>query len=237
MRPQVQLELRGTTGPADAFYAYAETGATTAFDSQFDAVKLPNPNGLNLASAATSGESLAIDGRPAFGATTTLPLTVGVPAAGAYSLSAAALANLPAGLRAYLTDAQTGQTVSLAAGTSYPFSVTAAEATALLTGRFTLLFRPITALATTPSLTAELVSVYPNPAHERFIVALPGVAQATTVQAELLNALGQVVRRQSAALPSTGTQLTFETANLATGIYTLRLQAGATTLAKRVVLH
>ena len=237
VRPQVQLELRGTTGPADAFYAYAETGATTAFDSQFDAVKLPNPNGLNLASAATSGEAVAIDGRPAFGATTTLPLTVGVPAAGTYSLSAAALHNLPAGLDAYLADAATGQTLKLSTGTTYAFSVTAAEAAAPLAGRFTLLFRPAAPLATVASLTPESVSVYPNPAHERFTVTVPGVAQATTVQAELLNNLGQVVRRQSAALPASGTQLTLETANLATGIYTLRLQAGATTLAKRVVVQ
>ncbi|RZK63023.1 MAG: DUF4394 domain-containing protein, partial [Hymenobacter sp.] len=176
VRPLVQLELRGTTGPADAFYAYAETGATTAFDSQYDAAKLPNPNGLNLAGTATSGEAVAIDGRPAFLATTTLPLTVGVPAAGAYALSAAALNNLPTGLDAYLADAATGQTLRLSPGTSYAFSVSAAEATAPLAGRFTLRFRPATPLATVASLTPESVGVYPNPAHGRITVAVPGVA-------------------------------------------------------------
>ena len=237
IRPQVQLELRGSTGPADAFYAYAEADATPAFDTQFDAAKLPNPNGLNLAGAATSGEAVAIDGRAAFTAATALPLTVGVPAAGTYSLSAAALSNLPTGLDAYLADAQTGQTLKLTAGASYAFSVTAAQATTSLSGRFQLLFRPATALATVASLTPEAVGVYPNPAHERFTVTVPGLAQATTVRAELLNTLGQVVRRQSAALPSAGTQFTLEAGDLATGVYTLRLQAGATTLAKRVVIQ
>jgi hypothetical protein len=237
LRPQVQLELRGSTGPADTFYAYAETGATTGFDSQYDAAKLPNPNGLNLAGAATSGEAVAIDGRPAFTAATVLPLTVGVPAAGTYALSAAALSNLPTGLDAYLADDLTGQTIKLSAGASYSFSATAAQTAASITGRFRLYFRPATALATVPSLTADVVGVYPNPAHERFTVTLPGLAQATKVQAELLNNLGQVVRRQSAALPSAGTQFTLETGNLATGVYTLRLQAGATTLAKRVVIQ
>jgi hypothetical protein len=236
LRPQVQLELRGSTGPADAFYAYAETGATPGFDSQYDATKLPNPTGLNLAGAATSGEAVAIDGRPAFLASTVLPLTVGVPAAGTYTLSAATLANLPTGLDAYLADDQTGQTMKLTAGSSYSFSATAAQAAAPITGRFRLYFRPATALATVPSLTADVVGVYPNPAHERFTVTLPGLAQATTVQAELLNSLGQVVRRQSAALPASGTQFTLEASGLATGVYTLRLQAGATTLAKRVVI-
>ncbi|MGI4741885.1 MAG: LamG-like jellyroll fold domain-containing protein [Janthinobacterium lividum] len=236
-RPQVQLDLRGATGAADALYAYAEAGATPAADAQYDAVKLPNSTGLNLASLASSGESLAIDGQAAFTAATVLPLTVGVPAAGTYTLSAAALSNLPAGLDAYLADAQTGQTLKLTTGTSYAFQVTAAEATALLSGRFQLRFRSATALATVASLTPEAVGVYPNPAHERFTITLPGVVQATTVRAELLNSLGQVVRRQSAALPLSGTQLTLDAANLGTGIYTLRLQAGTTTLAKRIVIQ
>jgi hypothetical protein len=237
LRPQVQLALQGSTGPADAFYAYAENGATTGFDSQYDAAKLPNPTGLNLAGAATSGEAVAIDGRPAFTATTVLPLTVSVPAAGTYALSAAALRNLPTGLDAYLADDLTGQVLKLSPGASYSFSTTAAQAAAPISGRFRLYFRPSAPLATAPSLTTEVVGVYPNPAHERFTVTLPGLAQATTVQAELLNNLGQVVRRQVVALPATGTQFTLEAADIATGVYTLRLQAGATTLAKRVVIQ
>jgi hypothetical protein len=235
-RPQVQLELAGA-GLADTFIAYAEAGATLAFDAAFDAAKLPNPTGLNLSTAATSGESLSIDGRPAFTAATVLPLAVGVPAAGAYTLAAAGLANLPTGLAAYLADSQTGQTVALSPGTSYAFTVAAAQAATAVTGRFSLLFRPATALATTTALSAESIGVYPNPAHERFTVVLPGLSQATTVQADLLNSLGQVVRRQAAALPPAGTQLAMETAGLATGVYTLRLQAGTTTLAKRVVVQ
>jgi hypothetical protein len=46
-----------------------------------------------------------------------------------------------------------------------------------------------------------------------------------------------VVRRQTAALPTTGTQLTIEAAGLAAGVYTLRLQAGSTTLTKRLVVQ
>ncbi|QKG54358.1 T9SS type A sorting domain-containing protein [Hymenobacter sp. BRD67] len=235
-RPQVQLDLTGN-GAADTFSTYAEVGATSGFDSKYDAAKLPNPTGLNLASVAASGESLAIDGRGAFTAATVLALNVGVPAAGTYTLMATSLSNLPAGLTAYLTDAQTGQTTQLSPGGSYSFSVTAAQATSLLVGRFSLRFSPQTALATVPVLTAELVSVYPNPAHGSFAVLVPGVAQAASVQVELLNTLGQVVRRQSAALPAAGTTLTVDAAELAAGVYTLRLTAGATTTTKRVVLN
>ena len=234
-RPSVRLTLAGA-GLADAFVAYAEAGATSAFDRDFDAAKLPNPTGLNLSSAVPT-DNLAIDGRPAFTAATVLPLCVGVPAAGQYTLAAASLANLPAGLTAYLHDAATGQLTPLAAGTSYSFSMSAAEAATLRTGRFTLQFSATTPLATAASLLASEVTVYPNPAQGRFVVLVPAVAGASQVQAELLNTLGQVVRRQSAALPAAGATLTVEAAGLAAGVYTLRLTAGASTLAKRVVLH
>ena len=237
VRPRVQLELRGATGPADALYAYAETGASPAFDAQFDAVKRTNSTGLNLASLAATGEALAIDGRPAFTAATVLPLTVGVPAAGTYSLTAAALSNLPAGLDAFLSDAVTGQTVNLSQQPSYAFTVSTAQATASTSGRFRLHFSLRSVLATRPVLTAAEVVLYPNPAHEGFTVLVPAVAGAPQLQAELLNALGQVVRCQTAALPADGAHLSVVTTGLAEGIYTLRLHVGSTTLAKRVVLQ
>jgi hypothetical protein len=238
-RPLVQLTLKAAGSPdmADEFYTYAESGATPALDSQFDAVKLPNPSGFNLAGVAVTGESLAVDARATFTATTVLPLTVGVPAAGSYYLSTTVLANLPAGLTAYLRDAQTGQTTQFTAGTSYNFSVSAVQAQALVLGRFAVVFSPQTTLATTSALSAEAVSVYPNPAHSSFAVTMPGVMGASAVQAELVNTLGQVVRRQSAGLPASGISFSVPTAELAAGVYVLRLQAGNTTLTKRVVVH
>lgn len=236
-RPLVQLALNAPNGEADTFFAYAESGASAAFDASFDAAKLPNANGLNLSSTAASGESCSIDGRPAFAAATVLPLAMGVPAAGTYSLGAAELRNLPAGLSAYLTDAQTGQVVPLSAGSSYSFGVSAAEAQGVISGRFSLVFRPATALAAAPSLRAAEVAVYPNPTHADFTVVVPAVAGAATVQAELCNALGQVLRRQAAALPATGATLRVLTGGLAAGVYVLRLQAGEATIARRVVVQ
>jgi len=94
-----------------------------------------------------------------------------------------------------------------------------------------------TVLATAAVLPAAAVDVYPNPAHAAFSVQVPGVGQASSVQATLLNGLGQVVRCQPAALPLAGTTLLLETAGLAAGVYTLRLTAGATVLARRVVVQ
>jgi hypothetical protein len=236
-RPLVELELQASNGAADQLSAYAETGATPGFDAQYDARKLPNPSGLNLASVATTSEALAIDGRPAFTPATVLPLTVGVPAAGTYTLAATALHNLPATLDAVLIDATTGQTVNLRSQPAYSFSVTGAQAAAAITGRFTLHFATRTALATTPALTAAEVTLYPNPAHNAFTVLVPAVAAATSLHADLLNTLGQVVRRQDAPLAATGARFAVDAAGLAPGVYTLRLRVGAATLAKRVVIQ
>ena len=119
-----------------------------------------------------------------------LPLAVGVPTAGSYSLTASAIDNLPAGLTPYLRDAQTGTTTALAAGTSYVFAVTSAQAQALLLGRFTVQFAPAAPLAATSAALAASVSVYPNPARAQATVAMPGLAGTTAVQVELLNAPG-----------------------------------------------
>lgn len=236
-RPLVQLSLQGAgSALADEAYVYVEPGATSSFEADYDAVKLPNPSGLNL-SIGSGLRQLAIDGRAALTAATVLPLAVGVPAAGTYTLRAAALANLPVGLTAYLRDAQTGQVIALGTGTTYSFGVTAAQAQTLLTGRFAVAFGTPSLLAAVPTLSAELVSVYPNPAHGSFAVVVPGVAGAREVQAELLNVLGQVVHRQAAALPASGTTLSVAPGALATGVYVLRLTAGAATLTQRVVLR
>ena len=237
VRPLVQLELRGAAGPADALYAYAQTGATPAYDDAFDARKLPNTTGLNLSSMATTGENLSIDGRPAFVAATVLPLAVGVPAAGTYTLTTAALTNLPAGLDALLSDALTGQTVNLSRQPVYAFTVTAAQAATMISGRFVLHFAASSPLATVPALTAADITLYPNPARDQFTVLMPAIAGTALVQGTLLNALGQVVRQLSAPATAAGARLGFDTAGLPAGVYILRLRAGNATLAKRVVLQ
>ncbi|QKG54984.1 T9SS type A sorting domain-containing protein [Hymenobacter sp. BRD67] len=235
-RPLVQLTLGGAD-TTDELYAYAQAGATPAFDGAYDAYKLSNPTGLNLSSLSPDGQRLSVDGRGEWTAATVLPLQVGVPTAGSYTLTAAQLSNLPAGLTAYLRDAETGQSLALTPGTSYRFSVSAAQAQALLTGRFTLQFSAPAPLATAPAQLAAQVSVFPNPAREQASVRVPAVPGASQVRAELLNALGQVVLRQQASLPASGTTLTLPTAELAAGVYVLRLTAGETTVTKRLTLQ
>ena len=81
------------------------------------------------------------------------------------------------------------------------------------------------------------MSLYPNPAHGRFTVLLPPLAGQREVRATLFNALGQAVLARTIALNAAGATAEFQTAGLAAGVYTLRLQADNQTLTKRVVLE
>jgi hypothetical protein len=87
-----------------------------------------------------------------------------------------------------------------------------------------------TPLATARPTAADL-TLAPNPAHEAFTVQLPAGIAPTS--AELLNTLGQVVRRPAVGSSS----FTVATSGLDPGLYTLRLLAGGTALARRVVVE
>ncbi|RZL04988.1 MAG: T9SS type A sorting domain-containing protein, partial [Hymenobacter sp.] len=91
-------------------------------------------------------------------------------------------------------------------------------------------------LASAPAAGLAELSLYPNPAHENFAVELPA-GTAGPVQVELLNTLGQVVHRQQEVLAAGSPRLRVEAAGLPAGAYTVRLQAGARVLARRVLLR
>ncbi|GAB3578299.1 FG-GAP-like repeat-containing protein [Hymenobacter daeguensis] len=236
-RPLVQLTLQGSTGPADALFVYAESGATAGLDPQFDAVKLPNSTGLNLAAAPANTPTLAIDGRDQLTAATALPLSIGVPAAGTYTLHAAQLLNLPANLTAYLFDAQTNRLIDLSQQPGYSFAVTAQQAAQAQAGRFQLRFGPTGGpLASTAAQAGVEVVLYPNPAHNSFTVAVPSNTAGAPGRATLFNSLGQAVR-QNVPLSAAGAATTIDVADLAKGVYTLWVQLGATAVARQVVVQ
>ncbi|MDO7847793.1 T9SS type A sorting domain-containing protein [Hymenobacter sp. M29] len=79
----------------------------------------------------------------------------------------------------------------------------------------------------------EALVVFPNPSNTgQLTLRLAGTAGPG--QATLLNALGQVVRRQQL---SSATEQTFSTRALAAGLYTLRVTVGEQVLTRKVVLE
>ncbi|WP_240471657.1 T9SS type A sorting domain-containing protein [Hymenobacter aerophilus] len=229
-RPAVQLDLVDAKGTREPAFLYFEAGATPGRDDHYDAEKLPNTTGLNLASVATTGEALAVNGLPALGSeVVVVPLTVDVPQAGRFALAAASLANLPASTLVELVDNQTGTRHDLrqlpAAG--YAFTADSRR----VAGRFVLNLRPGTVTATGPAALAAQVRAYPNPAQGQLTISRPAGGPASAV---LLNAIGQQLR--TVALPTTETTVSLQ--GLPTGVYALRVTlAGGQTVVQRVVVQ
>ncbi|MBF9237425.1 VCBS repeat-containing protein [Hymenobacter sp. BT683] len=236
-RPLVELRLQGATGPADALFVYAEAGATAGLDRNYDAVKLGNPSGLNLAAIIGNDTNLAINGLPAFSGTMSIPLSINAPAAGRYTLNAAQLLNLSATQGVFLFDAQTGLSINLRTQPSYTFNLTAAQASQKLTTRFVLRFGPAAnPLATTGAKQGFEVLLYPNPTRSSFTISLPAITPATDVQATLFNNLGQRVGNHI-AVNKTGASTLVDVSSLAQGVYTLQIKIGTTSTTKRVVIQ
>jgi len=232
-RPLVRLSLQGAGSKLiDHAYVYFEQGASTGYEAAFDAVKLPNPTGLNL-STSVAARQLAIDGQAALGTDQrVVALAVGVPAAGSYTLSASQLLNLT-NVPVYLRDSQTGAVIDLAQQASYQFVVS--DASALLTNRFELLFSPQQPLAAVPAALAQQVAVYPNPATSAVTIELPATLGRTAVAATLTDALGRQVR--TVTLPAQGPAAhQLDLHQLAPGVYALRLTTGAGVLVKKLVV-
>jgi hypothetical protein len=88
-------------------------------------------------------------------------------------------------------------------------------------------------LAARAQADSDALLVYPNPSSTgQLTLKLSGINAAG--QATLLNALGQVVR--TTALTGTAEQ-TLPTRGLATGVYTLRVEANGQVLTRKVVLE
>ncbi|MBD2766652.1 T9SS type A sorting domain-containing protein [Hymenobacter sp. BT664] len=229
-RPLLRLDLQAANGSTEQAAIYFQSGATAAFDQAFDAFRIGNSSSVQLGTLA-GAEELAINGLPALGTSeVTVPLVVRVARAGAYSLRATDLLNLPSGWTVTLRDALTGRTVDLQRNPVYTCTLEPSQAPT----RFSVQFSPGRVLANaSPQLSAQ-VSVYPNPAREQVWLSLPALKQP--VEVLVLNALGQQVQRHQvpagrssvAALPLAG---------LAKGVYTLRISLSEGVVTKRLVVE
>ena len=129
-----------------------------------------------------------------------------------------------------LRDALTGTVVRLDQQPSYTFTVAAGAAA---TGRFSLLFGPQQVLSTTSALSQQ-VALFPNPAHGEVQLSLPVSLQSETLNAEVLNALGQTVLTRKL---SAGALRTLPLTGLTTGVYTVRIATSQGTISKRLILQ
>ena len=161
----------------------------------------------------------------------TVPLFVGLPATGTYTLHAAQLLNFAPGAQPFLRDRQLNTLTDLRLNPTYSFTTNAANATP----RFELVFGAQQVLGTASAALAAQVAVFPNPARQAVFVELPAALGRQAVTAVLVDALGRVALKQ--VLPAAVATHTLPLAGLATGVYALRLHTAAGVLVKKLVVE
>jgi hypothetical protein len=162
-----------------------------------------------------------------------LPLTVGVPTTGTYTLEAARLLNLPAGKVAYLRDAQTGAVVDLAAQPRYAFAMNAA----FRGPRFELVITGSRVLATAPASLTEQVALYPSVAHGAVLLELPAALRQQVLSLTLVDALGKTAKTITLPATASAEARSVSLAGVAAGVYIVRLFTMQGTVNKRLVVE
>lgn len=99
---------------------------------------------------------------------------------------------------------------------------------------FLAILTDATPTATAPGALALELAVLPNPAYGRATVQVPAVPGAATATLTVLDALGRTLRTQPAALNA---RASLDLTGFAPGLYAVRMQAGATTATRRLVVE
>ncbi|WP_345123998.1 T9SS type A sorting domain-containing protein [Hymenobacter antarcticus] len=238
-RPLLELELKAPTAGTlpDVLYVYQEAGATAAFDSYYDALKVILNGGQQPTLYQQAGpESLSIQGLPVGNQSQALPLGVNAPTAGTFTFTPQRLDNFPPATTLFLEDRQTGTWHNLRTG-----AYTATLAQGLSTARFVLHLNAQGPLATTNARLFAEVQVYPNPvpnaavAHVIVAGQAPALAQA---QLTLLNSLGQRVYAAAHPTAQAGSvRFDVPTTGLAAGVYTVRVTTATGTITRKIMLN
>ncbi len=244
--PYVQLLLDGTTAAGvelhdvAAYVRFTPDGLAT-WDAD-DASKLALPPGVGHALLAPVGVSergtrarLAVNSfSDAATEAVAVPVDFMATEAGAFTVSWAGAAELPAGWAATLTDAVTGTVTDLRQTPSYAFEAAATD----WTERFTLLVAPRGTVAGEGAPDAVRVGTFaPNPAAGASRLAFT-VEAAQTVRAVVVDALGRevAVLFEGAVAPGTETTLAIDAGRLSPGTYVVRITGEAFAETRRLTI-
>lgn len=81
------------------------------------------------------------------------------------------------------------------------------------------------------------ISIFPNPNEGNFTVSASGFDDSSPIQAEVFNAFGQVVHRESFVVHTTKTQRKFKLEHLEKGMYFIYLKSKDKYARKRLIIH
>jgi len=232
-RPVLRLLARNDANrTADETVVYFEPGAGLGFSARHDAYKVQlNGSGRPSLWSQAGTESFAINGLPDLATAPVIPLGVRVSQDGAHRLMLTGLADAPAGTQVWLEDRALNRRQNLARDTAYAFTMLASY-----TGqRFYLNFAAGAPLAVTTGALDARTALYPNPTAATATLELAGLREQGPVAVEILNVLGQPVRRLSVRPKLGFLTETLDLRDLPTGVYSVRIHAQEGTVVKRLV--
>lgn len=232
VRPQLEMALHSSDKVVqDMLNVYFENGSTAGAESKYDAVKMPNKNGMFLGTLAADGQELAIDGRPMPTDNLTIPLHVAVSASGTYTIETTKLTNM-GDLHVYLHDKRLGSFTDLSQQPEYTFNLNSVNPAA----RFELVFSKQSVSTAAPAALTQQVELYPSPAKGKAFLELPTSLGGEAIATTLIDAMGRTVRTSSLAAEGEAThQVDLE--GLRSGVYVLQLHTSAGIVAKRLVVE
>jgi autotransporter-associated beta strand protein len=198
----------------DEAFVHFTSGATEAFDGQYDAYKLLSGNAAipEIYTTNNGNVKFAINGLPELGEQTEVPVSIKANQPGVYTISAD-LSNLPA--TAYLNDLKTGTVHNLSQNPAYTF--TAAEGDA--PNRFKLTFGSVGI----EQPVAQSIRVYTS---ENMLYLLTG---GNAARVEVFSLTGQKlmdVETRSNTLPL----------NLTSGIYLVKVTTSGHTHVQKIIV-
>ena len=231
-RPLITLSLGQPAGPEDKLYIYAEPGASANFDSQYDALKLPNAGIIPTFYSLAGNEGLSVNGLPALNPATIVPLAAQVNQPGIYQLEAAQIANLPASLPVHLEDRLTGTITNLRQQNIYSFTTTQTS----ITNRFFLRFSGSGINGIAEAEKAVSLLVYPNPNKGDFMISLIS-KKDLEANAVLRNPLGQEIWKNTLKITNKHLEQNIKINNLPGGFYFLEVETPSGILQQKIIIQ
>lgn len=252
-RNYIRLDMRGESLYNSVWIRFSEAGSEVSTQGEAQKLQPLSEEYAILGVRKADGQLKDVAHYPSSTETTLeIPLTVQTTQAGSYTLRVTDL-DLPAGLELYLQDRHLGKTIPLTTAAEYSFTMDASEVykeietggqmnplAAMIppargTSRFVLTGTEYLVDEELPSQTA-LHQNYPNPFNPATIISyeLPATGQ---VRLDVYDMAGrQVATLVNTQMNAGRHQVIFNGANLSSGVYMCRLQAGGQTLTRKLTI-
>ncbi|MCD6019795.1 MAG: hypothetical protein K0S53_2916 [Bacteroidetes bacterium] len=131
--PMIRLKMKGSASYLDETILYYQEGATTGFDSEYDAYKIAGPNNVPSISQEHNSVLMQINGINPVASSFSINIKTTTNTTGNFTITATDMAFLPAGTCVSLNDQVTGASINIL-NTPYIFNLS----NTTTTSRFTL---------------------------------------------------------------------------------------------------